>query len=110
LRSIDQNKKFHAMVKDISDQVEWAGEKMDPEDWKRLILAAAYGQKCVPNPFGGSFVVINTKRSRDLPMPSMADLITQMLAFGNERGVEWTDPEWQSYLREIREEEIRKAA
>lgn len=99
-RSHDQNKKFHALIRDIANQVEWAGERMDEEDWKRLLIAAAYGQKVVPNPFGGQFVVVNTKRSRELPMPTMAELITQILAFGNERGVRWTDPEWQAYLLE----------
>jgi hypothetical protein len=29
IRSLEQNKRFHAMVADIADQVEWAGEKMD---------------------------------------------------------------------------------
>lgn len=107
-RNAEQNKKFHAMIRDIADQVEWAGERMDTEDWKRLILASAYGQKCVPNPFGGTFVVINTRRSSGLWKPEMADLITQLLAFGNERGVNWQDPEWQAYQKEISEEEKAK--
>lgn len=102
-RSLEQNKRFHAMIRDIAEQVEWAGEKMDEEEWKLLLLAAAHGQKIVPNPFGGTFIVVNLKRSRDLPMPTMAELITQMLAFGNERGVQWTDPEWQAYLAECEE-------
>jgi len=103
-RTLEQNKRFHAMVRDIAQQVEWAGEKMDEEDWKRLLLASAYGQKVVPNPFGGNFVVVNIKRSSELPQSgdvSMASLITQILAFGNERGVRWTDPEWQAYLAEV---------
>lgn len=66
-RTLEQNKRFHAMVRDIAQQVEWAGEKMDEEDWKRLLLASAYGQKVVPNPFGGNFVVVNIKRSSELP-------------------------------------------
>jgi len=103
-RNNEQNRKFHAMVRDIADQVEWAGERMDTEDWKRLILAGAYGQKVVPNPLGEGFVIRNNRRSSTLRMGEMADLITQMLAFGNERGVQWSDPEWQSYLREIGEE------
>jgi hypothetical protein len=91
------------MVKDIADQVEWAGEKMDEHEWKLLLLAAAYGQKIIPNPFGGSFIVKNNRRSSGLYKPEMADLITQMLAFGNERGVAWSDPSWKAYLQEIEE-------
>lgn len=104
INSYEQKKRFHAMVRDISAQLEWAGEKLDEEDWKRLILAGAYGQKVVPNPFRPGFVVMNSERVRSMKMPRMTDLITMMLAFGNERGVQWTDPEWQSYLKSINEE------
>lgn len=104
LNSWEQKKRFHAMVRDIAAQLLWAGEKLDEEDWKRLILAGAYGQKVMPNPFGNGFVVMNNERVRGMKMPRMADLITMMLALGNERGVEWRDPEWQAYLKEIGEE------
>lgn len=100
-RNAEQNKRFHAMIRDIADQVEWAGERMDVHEWKLLLIAAAYGQKILPNPFGGTFIVKNNRRSSSLYKPEMADLITQMLAFGNERGVNWTDPSWQAYLQEI---------
>lgn len=109
-RNNEQNKKFHAMISDIADQVEWAGEKMDAAEWKLLILAGAYGQKVVPNPFGNGFVIKNNRRSSSLWKPEMADLITQMLAFGNERGVQWSDPEWQSYLDEIEKEKVSQTA
>ena len=89
------------MVRDIAQQLEWAGEKMDEEDWKRIILASAYGQEVIPSIFCDGFVVRNKRRIRDMPMPTMCDLITQLMAFGNERRVQWTDPEWQAYLSEI---------
>jgi hypothetical protein len=89
----EQKKRFHAMVRDISRQVVWAGEMMDEHEWKLLILAGAYGQDVVPNPLGDGFVVRNKKRVRSLPKMNMTDLITQLFAFGAEKGVEWTDPE-----------------
>lgn len=91
IRTGEQNRKFHAVIRDIAEQCEWAGEKMDAEDWKRLVLAAAHGQKCVPNPFDphASFLIVNNRRSRGLVVPEMADLITQMIVFGNEQGVKW---------------------
>lgn len=102
----EQKKKFHAMVRDISRQVEWAGEMMDEHEWKLLILAGAHGQQVVPNPLHDSsdpespaFLIRNKKRTRDLSKSGdkgMADLITQLLAFGAEKGVEWTDPEWKA--------------
>lgn len=93
IRTREQNRKFHAVIRDIAEQVEWAGELMDEEDWKRLFLAAAHGQKTVPNPFDphAPFIVVNERRSRGLNVPTMADLITQMIVFGNERGVRWRD-------------------
>jgi hypothetical protein len=95
IRTGEQNKKFHAMVRDIAAQVEWAGEMMDEEDWKRLLLAAQYGQKVVPNPLNpqGTFIVINNRRSRGLVKPEMAELIGEIEAFGAERGVQWSEDE-----------------
>lgn len=94
IRSLPQNARFHAMVRDISRQLEWAGAKMDEEDWKRLFLAAKHGQKVVPNPLDphGTFIVINNRRSSGLVRPEMADLIGEIEAFGSERGVVWSDP------------------
>ncbi len=100
LRTLDQNARFHAMIADIAAQVEWAGEKMDAAEWKLLLLAAAYGQKIMPNPFGGTFIVKNNRRSSGLYKPEMADLITQIQVFGDERGVKWTDPEWVAMMAE----------
>lgn len=92
IRTLPQNAKFHAVITDVADQVKWAGDWMDVEDWKRLFLAAAHGQKMVPNPFDpqAPFIVVNKRRSRSLLIPTMADLITQIIVFGNEQGVRWT--------------------
>lgn len=93
IRTLEQNKKLHAMIGDIAGQVQWAGDWMDAETWKLLILGAAYGQKFVPNPFDpqAPFVLVNNRRSRGLVVPQMADLITQIQVFGDERGVRWGD-------------------
>ncbi len=91
IRSTSQNRKFHAMVRDIADQVKWAGDYMDAEDWKRLFLAAKWQQKVVPNPLDphGAFVVVNTRRSRGLTVPEMAEFILEIQIFGDEQGVKW---------------------
>lgn len=95
IRSIEQNKKFHAMVGDIAAQVKWAGEFMEPEDWKRIFLAAQYGQKVVPNPINPQlgFVVMNNRRSRGLVRGEMADLISEIEAFGAHQGIQWSEYE-----------------
>ena len=93
LNSWEQKKRFHAMVRDISRQVEWAGEMMDEHEWKLILIAGAYGQVVIPNPLGDGFIVRNKQRVRSMLKPNMTDLITQLFAFGNEKGVQWTDPE-----------------
>lgn len=93
IRSLPQNARFHAMLRDIAQQCEWAGGAMDEEDWKRLFLAAAHGQRVVPNPIDphATFIVVNNRRSSGLVKPEMASLITEIEVFGNERGVQWSE-------------------
>lgn len=103
-----QRKKFFAMVRDISHQVPFNGEMLSETDWRLLVYAAAYGQDLVPNPFDPSkFIVCNKVRTNDLDMPTMADLITQLYAFGNEKGVEWSNPA-EIAERAANEEEERR--
>jgi hypothetical protein len=105
LNSWEQKKRAHAMFRDIARCIpEYCGIPMDEEDWKRLLIGAAHGQHIVPNPLNpaAGFMVVNKKRVRDMPKPNMSELIEQMFAFGNERGVEWTDPEWLALIDERR--------
>lgn len=103
IRTLEQNAKFHAMLQDIAKQVKWDGELHDLAWWKFIILGAAYGQHFVRNPLGDGFVCANKRRSRDLEMPTMADLITQLDAFGAEQNVQWSDPEWKSMMAQAEE-------
>lgn len=92
-RSGEQNAKFHAMVRDISKQLTWAGNKWSEEDWKRILLAAKFEQHVVPNPLGYSVIVVNKKRSRDLTLEQMTEFIGEVEAFGTTEGVKWSDDE-----------------
>lgn len=108
--SYEQKKKFHAMIRDIARQVPFAGEMIDEAEWKLFIFAGFYGQDVVQNPFYDAsdpmmpaFIIRNRKRTRDLEKSgdkSMADLITQLLAFGDGKQVQWSDPEWIAYLKQ----------
>ena len=96
VNSWEQKKRFHAMCRDLSEQLEFCGRMRSEEFWKRLVIGAACGQEIVPNPFGDGMVVMNKEHvggPSGMSVPTMADLITQMLAYGNERGVKWSDPE-----------------
>ncbi len=90
-RTVPQNAKFHAMVRDIANQMAWGGSRWAEEDWKRLFLGAKFGQPIVPNPFSHGICVMNAKRSRDLTAEQMAELIGEIEAFGNSNEVQWSE-------------------
>ncbi len=99
LRTLDQSAKFHAMLRDISRQVKWAGLWLSEEDWKILVLGAKYGQTVGPNPFGHGLLIMNkvrssklAKSSKDPNVPNMNDLMNELQAFGDQEGVTWSDP------------------
>ena len=93
-RSNEQNKKFHAMLGDIAKQVKWADEFIDAEDWKRLMLAAKYQQRIVPNPLGyPGLIVMNVRRSKSLTVEEMNEFLCEIEAFGAEHGIDWSDDE-----------------
>lgn len=90
-RTPDHNARFHAMVRDIAKQVKWAGETLSETDWKRLLLAAKFGQKVVPNPLTEiGFVVMNERRSRSLTNAEMEEMLGEIDAFGALHDVKWT--------------------
>lgn len=86
----EQRAKFHAMCRDLSRQVEWAGGWLDEDEWKRILLAAKFKQRVVPDPFGHGFIVINNKRIRSSDKADLSELIGEVQAFGDEHGVRWS--------------------
>lgn len=90
-RSTEQNRRLWAMLNEISEQVDWYGQKMTPEDWKHIFSAAVKKQRAVPGLDGG-FVVLGQSTSR-MTKAEMSDMQTLMEAFGAERGVKFTMPE-----------------
>lgn len=91
-RSIVQNARLWAMLTDISKQVVWYGRKLSPEEWKHVMSAALKKQDVVPGLDGG-FVVLGLSTSK-MTKAEMSDLQTLMEAFGAERGVKFTAPEY----------------
>lgn len=89
-RSDLQNRRFHASIRDVSEQVGWAGEMLSEEDWKRLFIASLYGQKVVPGISGG-FIVL-AKQSSEMSVSELSELQEFIYAFGAERNVEWSEP------------------
>jgi hypothetical protein len=89
-RSLDQNAKLWASLTDISEQVDWYGKRLTPEDWKHVFTASLTRLDVVPNLDGTGFVALGMSTSR-MSKREMIDLIELISAFGAERGVEWTD-------------------
>jgi hypothetical protein len=87
-RSLDQNARFWAMLGEISEQVEWHGQKLKPEDWKHVFSASLKQQRAVPGLDGG-FVVLGQSTSK-MTVREMGDLMEIMTCFGAERGVKFS--------------------
>lgn len=89
-RTIEQNKILWAMLTDISEQVNWHGNKLSPEDFKHIFSAALSQQRVVPNIDGNGFVVLGKSTSK-MSVAEMSDMIELIQAFGAERGVKFKD-------------------
>ena len=90
-RSSAQNRRLWAMLTDVSRQVDWHGNKLQPDEWKEVFTAALNRQKVVPGIDGG-FVVIGSRTSR-MTKAEMSELQELMAAFGAEHGVIFRDTE-----------------
>lgn len=84
-RSNAQNSKMWAMLTEVSQQVEWHGQRLEPEEWKDFFTAALKRQKVIPGMDGG-FVVLGSS-TRLMEKAEMSDLIELMYAFGADKGV-----------------------
>lgn len=97
-RTAEQNAKLHAMLSDISRQVEHAGQKWSVLIWKRLCTAAwlrELGESAtlIPALDGNGFDVIYEKTSK-LGVKRCASLIEWIYAFGAEHQVRWTQKDY----------------
>lgn len=84
-RSDAQNRRLWAMLRDISQQVDWHGNKLSDEEWKDVFTAALKRQKVVPGLDGG-FVVCGQRTSK-MTKAEMCELQELMEAFGAQKGV-----------------------
>lgn len=87
-RSVAQNALMWSCLSDVARQVEWHGQKLDEEAWKDMATAALKRQRVVPGIDGG-FVVLGQRTSK-MTIAEMSELIDFLHAFGDERGVRWS--------------------
>lgn len=91
-RTDAQNRRMWAMLRDISRQVEWYGEKLSEEDWKHVFSAAVQKQRAVPGLEGG-FVVLGIS-TRKQSKQWFSDMFEVMEAFAAEKGVRFTTADY----------------
>lgn len=97
-RSVEQNARLHAMLTDISRQVEHYGQKLNVTIWKRLATAAwlreiNHQPQMIPA-IDGHGVDVIFERTSKLSMKQMTSLIEWVQAYGDEKGVRWSAPKW----------------
>jgi hypothetical protein len=90
-RTLSQNNRLWAMLTDVSNQVDWYGRKLTPEDWKHVMSASLKKQDVVPGIDGG-FVVLGLSTSK-MTKSELGDLMTLIEAFGANHGVKFTAQE-----------------
>lgn len=88
-RNLEQNAKLWALLSEVSQQVDWYGQKLTSEEWKDVFSASLKRQKVVPGLDGG-FVVCG-QRTSQMGKKEFGDLIELIQAFGAERGVVFDD-------------------
>lgn len=94
-RSVQQNARLWAMLTAVSQQKEWYGQRMSPEDWKHLFTAALQKARAVPGIDGG--VVFLGQSTSKMTKSEMTELQTMIEVFAAENGIdlgdEWLDPQ-----------------
>lgn len=93
-RTLDQNKKMWPLLKDLSDQVTWFGNKYDSDDWKDLITAMVakskkQEQRMAPGLDGG--VVMFGQRTSKMSVRQMVEVIEAIYWFGTQHNVKFSE-------------------
>jgi len=91
-RSLDQNALLWSRLSELSEAVEWHGQRLSPEDWKSLCTASLRKCRFVPGIDPGTVVPIGMRTS-DMTKEEMNDLLTLIEAFAAERGLTFKDQE-----------------
>ena len=86
-RSLDQNALLWPLLTELSEQVNWYGQKLEPDEWKDVMTAGLKKQKAVPGIDGG-FVMVGSRTSK-MSKAEFSDLVELIYAFGAQHGVKF---------------------
>ncbi|AXF52907.1 MAG: NinB protein [Bacteriophage sp.] len=79
-RSDAMNRRMWSMLNDVSEQVEWYGHYLSPEEWKCIFTASWKKSRSVPGIDGG--LVVCGLSTSDMTNAEMSELMSLMEAFG----------------------------
>ena len=88
-RSLDQNSLLWPLLTELSQQVDWYGKKLTPDEWKDVMTSALKRNKIVPGIDGG-FVVLGMSTSK-MDKKTFSDLIELIYSFGAQHDVVFND-------------------
>lgn len=93
-RTAIQNKKMWPLLKDLSAQVVWFGNKYDSDDWKDLITAMIakskkQEQRMAPGLDGG--IVMFGQRTSKMTVRQMVEVIEAIYWFGTQQNVKFSE-------------------
>jgi len=108
-RSNDQNSKMHAMIADIAKQAKFMNQKMDADDWKRLLIDAfAKAMRDAGTPLhhdGRVIPSLDFERVVQLGIQSSgfykseaSEFIEYLFAWGAKRGIVWKEAEQRGFM------------
>lgn len=97
-RSSEQNAAMWAMLTDISRQMRWpvngSMEWLTPEEWKVILSAGLKREQRIAAGMDGGWVVLGQRTSR-MTKAEMSELLELIQAFGAQKGVKFSAPEWR---------------
>lgn len=92
VRSSEQNSKFHALLQEIAEQKQWAGQWLDAETWKRLLVAAferAHGGAPTVLPsLDGNGIDVIYRRTHRMSKQEMSELIEYVQSWAADNGIQ----------------------
>lgn len=86
-RNTAQNSALWAKLSEVSEQVDWHGQKLTSGEWKDVFTSALKRQKVVPGLEGG-FVVLGSSTSK-MSKAEMSELLELISAFAAEHEVDF---------------------
>lgn len=91
-RSQEASAAMWAKLHDIARCVDWYGKKLDATDWKHVFSSSLRKLEVVPNLDGTGFVALGLATSQ-MSQKEMSEMLTLIDAFGDEKGVKWSQGE-----------------